>query len=335
MRHRWTVLAFSATLIGILVGWHWQWLDALPPVIEANWRSNPQTLVQETDVPANALRLVETPTVNPDRLWSDLQALSVPRFTEADRVQTRTYLVEALQTAGWQPQTVDYETGVNLVATRPGTDPQAGTILLGAHYDTVERSPGADDNATAVAAVLEIARLFRSATPVTLQVALFDQEEVGLLGSFDFTRQLASNDLKGAVILEMLGYACHTEGCQRYPAVLPIAPPTDRGDFLAVIGDQGHSFLIDSFTRSSQPDLPQVLTLAIPLLGPLTPDLLRSDHAPFWQQGFGAVMVTDTANFRNPHYHQPSDLIDTIDRTFFSGSVQLVTNALTELLNPD
>ncbi|NJN87834.1 MAG: M28 family peptidase [Leptolyngbyaceae cyanobacterium SL_7_1] len=326
---------FLITLLGVLIGWHWQWFSSLPLGTEVDWRSLSSDFLQETDVPLNARRAIETPTINSDRLFADLQSLSVPRFTEADRANTRAYLVQSLQAAGWQPETLSYDTGVNLVATRLGTDPTAGTILVGAHYDTVARSPGADDNATAVAAVLEIARVFQTPTPATLQIALFDQEEVGLLGSVDFSRHALREDLRGAVILEMLGYACYREGCQSYPAVLPITPPTNRGDFLAVIGDQGHTFLIDSFTRSTQADLPQVLTLAIPLLGPLTPDLLRSDHAPFWQEGIGAVMVTDTANFRNPHYHESTDTPETIDRPFFSGSVQLVANALAELLNPN
>lgn len=101
---------------------------------------------------------------------------------------------------------------------------------------------------------------------------------------------------------------------------------------MAVIGNQGHPALINSFTQSTRPTLPQVLTLAIPTLGDFTPDLVRSDHAPFWKNGLGAVLVTDTANFRNPHYHQPTDTLETLDREFFLGSAQIIINAVTTLL---
>jgi hypothetical protein len=131
----------------------------------------------------------------------------------------------------------------------------------------------------------------------------------------------------------MIGFACHTAGCQKYPPVLPITPPTDVGNFLAVIGDQGHMPLINAFTNATSSALPQVLTLPVPLLGPFTPDLLRSDHAPFWQKGIGAVMVTDTANFRNPNYHQATDTVNTLDPDFFSGATQIVVNAVTSLLS--
>jgi hypothetical protein len=120
--------------------------------------------------------------------------------------------------------------------------------------------------------------------------------------------------------------------------LLPIQPPTDRGDFLAVLGDQGHASLLQYFmppereNQSSSPKLPPVLTLPIPTLGGLAPDLVRSDHAPFWNKGIGAVLVSDTANFRNPHYHQASDTLATIDPEFFVGSAQIVINAVAQML---
>jgi Zn-dependent M28 family amino/carboxypeptidase len=274
------------------------------------------------------------PTVNAERLKADLVAFSYVRFTEADRSQARLALRQSLEAAGWTVQTHPFDQGINLYAERPGTEPAAGTILLAAHYDTVARSPGADDNATAVATVLEAARLFKQQpTPRTLQLALFDREETGLEGSTAFAAEIAQEDLKGVIVLDMLGYACEEAGCQTYPP-LPITPPTDRGNFLAVIGDRGNPALIASFEQTEPTVLPPILSLAIPTFGRLTPDLMRSDHVPFWQRGISAVLVTDTANFRNPHYHQPSDTVETIDPTFFVGAAQRVVNATTALLNP-
>ena len=348
MRKRWlwVTLCFVAVMLGI-VGGHWQASLEQPPVQEVSFRRSPPADLSPADLPPADLPPADLPpvpsrkaflpgslTIDADRLWADLATLSVLRFSEGDRQRTRDYLAETLQAAGWVVQYQPFDSGINLYAERPGTDPDAGAILVGAHYDTVERSPGADDNATAVAATLEVARVLGNLpTPRTLKVVFFDQEEAGLVGSFAWVDQPGFTDhLHGAVILEMLGYACHTDGCQSYPPILPFTPSTTRGDFIAVIGDQGHPELIDSFVQVAQSDRPPVLTLPVPLLGPLTPDLLRSDHAPFWSKGIGAVMVTDTANFRNPHYHQPTDLPDTLDRPFYTGVVQLVVEAIAQLL---
>lgn len=163
-------------------------------------------------------------------------------------------------------------------------------------------------------------------------------------------------NLQGVIVMDMVGYACHTPLCQKYPTGLPVTPPSDKGDFLAVIGDTEHLPLLHAFQNSQMLPavslnkgdqeerhkndknkkvgglIPPVLTLPIPLKGLLTPDTLRSDHAPFWYQGIGAVLVTDTANLRTPHYHQPSDIPATIDREFFTGTAQVVVNATSKLL---
>ncbi|NJM85591.1 MAG: M28 family peptidase [Leptolyngbyaceae cyanobacterium RM2_2_21] len=120
-----------------------------------------------------------------------------------------------------------FNEGINLVAEKVGTDAEAGTLLVGAHFDTVKDSPGADDNASAVAALLEIARLFGSQTnPRSLRLVFFDQEEQGLLGSLIHVANSADPaSIRGAIILEMLGYTCDTPGCQRYPENLPFELP--------------------------------------------------------------------------------------------------------------
>ena len=93
-------------------------------------------------------------------------------------------------------------------------------------------SPGADDNATGVASVLEVARLLGSRpTPRTLQLALFDREELGLLGSRAFVADKKHlENLQGAIVMDMVGFACHQVGCQKYPQGLPVVPPSDKGD---------------------------------------------------------------------------------------------------------
>lgn len=274
------------------------------------------------------------PEVDGDRLFADVEALSFPRATEDDRAAARAYIADSLAAAGWTSAEQAFENGINMVAERAGTDPEAGTILLAAHYDSVGRSPGADDNATGVATLLEIARLLGpESTPRTLKLAFFDLEELGMLGSFAFVA-LEDNiaDLHGTIVLDMIGYACHERGCQQYPPGLPDRNFPKRGDFLAAIGDSEHRPLLQAIPNASKENLPEVVALPVPLRGIALPDLLRSDHAPFWLGGMGAVMITDTANFRSPHYHQATDTPDTLDRDFLNGSAQIVTNATFSLL---
>lgn len=279
------------------------------------------------------------PQIDPDRLFQHVKALNFERYQAPDRDRARRYLVKTLTEFGWKPQLQAFEGGVNVFAQRLGTNAKAGAILVDAHYDTVNGSPGADDNGSAIAATLEIARLLGSRSTLRpLWIAFFDREEAGLVGSLNFTARPENlMNLAGVVNLEMMGYACHTAGCQKYPEGLPVKPLGDRGDFLGIIGDQEHLSLLNAFqvpaSSQSASNLPATITVPIPFKGLLTPDVLRSDHAPFWAKNIGAVMVGDTANFRNPHYHQPSDTPETLDRAFFAGATQRVVNSVTTLLN--
>lgn len=302
--------------------------DPTPPVEVA-----PSPSVLPSSRPQSS-SLAPAPEIDPDRLLAHVEALNFRRFEPGDRERARTYIRQTLEQAGWTPRLQPFEGGVNVLAERSGTQSEAGAILLAAHYDTVAQSPGADDNASGVAAVLEIARLLHDRpTPRTLRLAFFDLEERGMGGSLSYAINPAlRQDLQGVVVLEMVGFACYEPGCQQYPSGLPIEPPSDRGDFLAVIGTQENLPLLTAFEQAKASNLPPVFTLAVPLRGLLLPDLLRSDHAPFWYQGIGAVMVTDTANFRTPYYHQPGDTPANLDRPFFTGATQIAIKAVTALL---
>jgi hypothetical protein len=307
------------------------------------------TKLEKSQPQDSSKEFMAAPQVSATKLFNHIQRLNFTRYTPAERSRTRSYITSELKQLGWKPKLEKFTDGINILAERQGTNKQAGAILVAAHYDTVYISPGADDNASGVAVVLEIARLLGSyPTSRTLQLAFFDREEAGLIGSKAFvTSKARLQNLRGVIVMDMVGFACHTVGCQKYPVGLPVTRPTDKGDFLAVVSDVEHSSLLNAFTNSQSPIvafnkeskteflLPPVLTLPIPFKGLLTPDVLRSDHAPFWYQGVGAVLVTDTANLRTPHYHQPSDVPGTIDRTFFTGAAQVVVNATVKLLQSD
>ena len=280
----------------------------------------------------------QIPRIDPTRLARQLQAVVGERYLEPDRDRIRQFLIKTLKAEGWIVETQAFSGGMNVLAGRPQDSAKKGDrILVAAHYDTVSGSPGADDNASSIAAILELAHLLANrSTKHPLEIAFFDGEEQGLKGSLAFVAKDPHLQQLAAVInLEMVGYRCQSMGCQQYPEGLPSVPQSKVGDFIAVVGDREHDFLLQAFQSSEQSGLPPVFTLPIPLRGLLTPDLLRSDHAPFWVSNIGAVMVTDSANFRNPHYHQPTDTLNTLDMDFLAGVTQLVVNATAALLESD
>jgi Peptidase family M28 len=328
--NKWIWLMLLVLVAAVIVGSRGStfWEQRSSPVIVES------VPVQQPQPQSESQGTQSTLQVSADKLFAHIQKLNFQRYTTAERSRTRTYITTELRKLGWKPKLEKFSDGVNVFAERLGTDKAGGAILVAAHYDTVAFSPGADDNATGVAVTLEVARLLGSlATPRTLQLAFFDQEEAGLLGSKAFvTKTKRLQNLRGVIVMDMVGYACYTDGCQKYPVGLPVTPPSNKGDFLAVVGDAEHLPLLNAFENSHQANLPPILKLPIPLKGLLTPDTLRSDHAPFWYQGVGAVLVTDTADLRTPHYHKPSDVPAAVERSFFTGAAQIVVNATTKLL---
>ena len=248
-------------------------------------------------------------------------------FSEYGLTTTR----QAFRTAG---KTYRNILGVKQPAARPSRERQAA-LVVGAHYDTVQASPGADDNASALAVLLEVAkRISQIEMTRPVWLAAFCLEEQGLLGSRAFTSECkkAGRPLLGAIILECVGYASQVPGSQLTPPGLPIAVPT-VGNFLGIIGNDASRHLVGVLERCAGQVSAQLPTfsLAVPSRGEALPDVRRSDHAAFWDEGYAAVMLTDTANFRNPHYHQPTDTIDTLDLDFIEGVTQIVTASVEAL----
>jgi len=214
----------------------------------------------------------------------------------------------------------------NVIATRPGVTRPEQRIAVLAHYDTVDSSPGADDNASGVAVMLEVARVLASLSlertvqfvGVSLEENADDTPFSGLRGSQALAAKARDEgwQLEAVLVLESVGFA-GTDVVQRAPAGVPVKVP-ERGNFLAVIANERSVGLAESFTRSTERnwlELP-VVVLTVPGNGEALPDTRRSDHAPFWNLGFPALMLTDTTNFRSPHYHQPTDTLATLNLDF-------------------
>lgn len=194
-------------------------------------------------------------------------------------------------------------------------------ILIGAHYDAVPGTPGADDNATGVAVLLELARAFASqpaAHPIRL--IAFDLEEYGLLGSADYAEALLQlkEPIRLMLSLEMLGYCRQEPNSQQYPAGLQYLYP-NQGNFIGFIGNLATMPDLLRLTGAMRQTGVPSQWLPAGKRGMIVRATRLSDHAPFWDRGYRAIMVTDTAFLRNPNYHKPSDRIDTLDLNFLTG----------------
>ena len=208
----------------------------------------------------------------------------------------------------------------NIVAAL-GPQSGAGLIILGAHFDSVAGTPGADDNASGVAVLLEAARIL-SQVRLRSQVlfSAFNLEELNMVGSAHLSKQLkaAGTKIRAMISLEMLGYTDRSPGSQRYPLGLKWFYP-DRGDFIGVVGNWNSGSLLRGFAgQMRRVKGLKVETLSVPGNGGLIPAVRLSDHVPFWDLGYLALMVTDTSFYRNPHYHRSTDTLETLDIDFMA-----------------
>jgi Zn-dependent M28 family amino/carboxypeptidase len=207
-------------------------------------------------------------------------------------------------------------------------------ILVAAHYDSVPGSFGADDNASAVAAMLGCAAVCRQSTArVPVIFAGFNCEEDGFIGSNDFVANyLPGSDIKirAAHILEMLGCATTEPRSQRLPTGLPIQL-RDTGDFLGLLANDASASIMEDVLRAGRAVVPELAASGLQVVAGaerIIPVLARSDHVPFWRNGIPALMWTDTAEFRNNHYHRETDTPETLNYAFLRSVTQMLAAAL-------
>jgi len=263
------------------------------------------------------------------RLSGHLEYLSVKlgersSYRPANLKAAEDYVYQNLLEMGYQPrrQTFIYqrEEVSNVIA---GDRDPKGYYLLGAHFDTVAGTPGADDNASGVAVLLEVARLARALSlPRPWTFVGFTCEEppayfTPYMGSRVYAKEARKRGEKilGMLCLEMVGYYSQEPGSQSLPLGLKLMGYPTTGNFIGLVSDLGSRSLLARLEAAlkSGCGLPAV-TLAVPLAGHLLlPEVRLSDHANFWDEGYPAVMVTDTAFMRNPHYHGPGDVIANLD----------------------
>lgn len=283
--------------------------------------------------------------VDPGRLRQHIQALTIVRNQILNPFAIRKvthYITRSFKSAGLDIRTESFYSWMtgwqrqdNLIATihahkRSDRERDPKRVIIGAHYDTVPFSPGADDNASGVATLLEVARLCTLAKhPLSRSVDFiaFGMEEEGCIGSCRHVTRLKRSGTKvtAMVSLECVGYTDKKAGSQRVPPGLPIHVP-DHGTFLGIIGNSLAKHLVGLMQASAKSHAPGLETIGLVVEdnGHRLPATRLSDHAPFWDHGYPALMLTDTAFLRNPHYHKPNDTADTLDMTFMAHVAQTV-----------
>jgi Zn-dependent M28 family amino/carboxypeptidase len=262
----------------------------------------------------------------------NLEGIRHPVFAPEALEDAADYILNTLQSLGYK-MSLHYfgEDGKqyrNIIGEYQGTRQSEKKVVVISHFDTVATSPGADDNASGVAAMLELARVLRRCKfeksilfiGVNLEEQKIDGEKDSpfLRGS----RALAAYarergwEIEGVINFETIAYAGETIA-QTAPKNIPLEIP-EVGNFIAVIGNENSAEIVKDYIEvieQYQIPLPY-LPLIVPGNGEMLPDTRRSDHASFWDNGYRAIMLTDTANFRTPHYHQESDTLDTLNLSF-------------------
>ena len=267
---------------------------------------------------------------------------------------TRELMDSLFRSYGWQilrqPFSYDGYTGGNVIAVHRGRFGKNGTVIVMAHFDTVEDSPGADDNGSGLAVLASLAHVLagRSFRDNIVLLAL-DGEEYGMAGSKAFVRQkslLPPGPVIGVFNLDMVGYYSQEKGSQTFPAELEniypsahdwVAKRAFTGDFLISVANTRSTGLDSLFRTAAAPyaeEMP-VLSLAVAGNGETLPDLRRSDHSVFWDSGYRALYLGDGAFTRNPNYHGPGDVAGTVSCQGICLVSNMLSDAIGRLANVD
>jgi Zn-dependent M28 family amino/carboxypeptidase len=248
------------------------------------------------------------------------------------------YIEEQFREHGYQVERQPFDaagTTVANVEAHLGVERQR-YFVVGAHYDSVPSTPGADDNASGVAVMLELARILGvSGTSSPIRFVAFVNEEppwfqTELMGSVVYAARAKSrgDDVSGMIALETMGYYSDAEGSQQYPSPFQLFFPT-TGHFLAAVSNADSFGMLRRFTRGFKAASPLPIIASPAPAG--IPGVGWSDHWSFWQQGYRALLLTDTAPYRYPHYHAPSDTPEKLDYLRLAWATKGIAEAVAEL----
>lgn len=301
-----------------------------------------------TDPAAAAMAAVER-----QRYVDDLTFIAAPRPPGSTHWQeVQDLCATRLESLGYTVQKQDYGSGTNVVGVLAGKSLPSEKVLVSAHYDHIKDCPGADDNGSGVAGVLEVARVLAPhGWNRSLVVACWDEEESGLIGAEAFAQaaKAASEAIKIAIVFEMIGFRSSVPGSQQLPNGLDTLFPAQaqqiqanqyRGDFVAVIHDAASSATASALTTRAQQVGLSAIFLPVPeslKKSNVISDLRRSDHAPFWDVDYPAINLGDTAEFRNSHYHCKGgdDVVGDLDHDFTTMIIRSAAGAAADALGAE
>ncbi|MDI6776756.1 MAG: M28 family peptidase [Syntrophales bacterium] len=256
-----------------------------------------------------------------EHISTHIGSRSILEYTKLEA--TKRYIVSCLESFGYVPTLQNYTYGgkvySNVIVSMKGEKYPDETVIIGAHYDTVFDTPGADDNASAVAILLEMCRILKDYSPKkTLKLIFFVLEEPPLfrseyMGSYIYAAdaKARNENITAMLSLEMLGYYTDQKGGQMFPLPLMGLMYPSTPNFIGVVGNLKSKRLVERvknyLLEGSSVPVVSLSTFSF------VPGVDFSDHRSFWKMGYPAVMITDTAFYRNPNYHSERDTINTLN----------------------
>ncbi len=265
-------------------------------------------------------------SISQDYLRDTVKQLAVPRvYGSPENEAVRKVIFDLFYETQTDQSCITMDRVGNVIAGNP----IRARFLIGAHYDAVPGTPGADDNASAVAVLLTAARAIGSHKDICY--VAFNGEECGFVGSKALVKSLGSSRPEQVHILEMVGFTSKAPSSQKNPVHMVQCP--DVADFLGLVGTHQSGNILDHVLDCAGYSKIPVYGLYLPecSLGQIrliAPHVFRSDHDPFWRKNIPAIMWTDTAEFRNPNYHQPTDTPDTLDYGFMAEVARLLIHSV-------
>ena len=272
-----------------------------------------------TGIKKEDTQLVEKLKQHVYKLAHDIGDRSVYEYERLD--EAARYITETFRSFGYNVEFQNYSVlkreVKNIIATNIGVERPEEIIIVGAHYDTCF-NPGADDNASAVAGLLELARFMSDKrTNRSIKFIAFVNEEppffkTEIMGSRVYTKDAKARgeDIKAVLILESIGYYSDKPHSQQYPPFFGLFYP-NKGNFITIVGNLRSRWLVkkvvSNFRNQTQFPIESIVTFDF------IPGVDFSDHWSFWKEGYPAIMITDTAFYRNPNYHESTDLPQTLD----------------------
>lgn len=264
--------------------------------------------------------------VSTSRIHDDIAALDFPRCTSQELAQASNYITQALSGCGYLVLHQPVRYSQNVIARAEGTVHPDQVFVIGAHFDTVYNCPGADDNASGVAALLEIARILAGIRPpYSIEFVAFTLEELYMVGSYAYVQQAQEQGkhIAGMICFDMIGYTCATAGCQNPFSTIPGCVEVDPsgvnvGDYAATLVNTASASLLATCDQAAGTYVPELerVRMQVVAQGQCFGLSRRSDHVPFWDAAIPAIEFLDTYGDRNPYYHTTSDRLETLDLEF-------------------